>query len=250
MQAKIKFEPKTSSSHLNFSYGSKMGSMSKVHMVYESAFWRDLCLSGSVAGSLEGTKGWLGPTYCEFIADSSPPGKRPGILTAFIAGERNQEIEGWSREDVKKQVLKELCEYFRGKVPDSEVFREFGPSRPEEEPEFFYRNWNTRPWSCGAFTSYLPPNTWFPYGKDGWRKPAWWAQGRDYGRVFYAGTETSERWPGYYDGAIRAGKRAAAGVLSTSKTAFDPKIFDPNRPDDPSFPRWTEETSCLPQAGG
>ena len=36
---------------------------------------------------------------------------------------------------------------------------------------------------------------------------------RPFGRVHWAGTETSTYWTGYMDGAVRAGQRAAAEVL-------------------------------------
>ena len=34
-----------------------------------------------------------------------------------------------------------------------------------------------------------------------------------HGRVHFAGTETSSYWPGYMDGAVRAGEREARRVL-------------------------------------
>jgi monoamine oxidase len=34
------------------------------------------------------------------------------------------------------------------------------------------------------------------------------------GRIHWAGTETSEYWAGYMDGAVRSGERAAAEVLA------------------------------------
>lgn len=34
-----------------------------------------------------------------------------------------------------------------------------------------------------------------------------------YGRIFFAGTETSYRWSGYMNGAVEAGERAAREVL-------------------------------------
>ena len=37
------------------------------------------------------------------------------------------------------------------------------------------------------------------------------------GRIHWAGTETSEKWMGYVDGAIRSGERAAAEVLEVDK---------------------------------
>ena len=36
---------------------------------------------------------------------------------------------------------------------------------------------------------------------------------RPFGRVHWAGTETSTYWTGYMDGAVRAGQRAAVEVL-------------------------------------
>jgi monoamine oxidase len=36
------------------------------------------------------------------------------------------------------------------------------------------------------------------------------------GRIHWAGTETSEVWNGYMDGAIRSGERAAREVLTAS----------------------------------
>jgi monoamine oxidase len=41
------------------------------------------------------------------------------------------------------------------------------------------------------------------------------------GRVHFAGTETAARWPGYLDGAIEAGERAAAEVLARLGAAQD-----------------------------
>jgi monoamine oxidase len=72
--------------------------------------------------------------------------------------------------------------------------------------EFIWFNWNAQEWTGGAFTSYLTPNTWTTSAAIGWREPV--------GNIFWAGTETADRWPGYFDGAVRAGKAAALRVLS------------------------------------
>lgn len=206
--------------HKSFSTTSKMGSMSKVHLVYETAFWRDSCLSGTVVGDKR---------YIEFIADSSLPGSRPGILTAFIAGNRNKEIEGWSKEKVRDMVIGEVWEYF-GK---DDRFKNL--AKNQGQPDFYYRNWNTRKWACGAFTSYLPKGGWTGSGRIGWREPI---GVKATGRILFAGTEASDRWPGYYDGAIRAGKRAAATILGV-----DPELYDPGR--DSSFARKWDRDSDL-----
>ncbi|MGH3723454.1 MAG: FAD-dependent oxidoreductase [Mycobacterium sp.] len=39
-------------------------------------------------------------------------------------------------------------------------------------------------------------------------------QARPVGRVHWAGTETSDRFNGYLEGAVRSGRRAAAEVLA------------------------------------
>lgn len=182
LRNRIKFDPVLDESYTHFSEGSPMGSMSKVHAVYDNAFWRKECLSGSGAGNLK---------TCEFIADSSRPSGKPGVLTSFIAGDRNRELSGFSKKDVEQLVLDDFTYYFG--------------EQARHPKEFEYINWNKAEWTTGAFTSYLGLGVWTKYGKVGWRKPI--------GDIFWAGTETSDRWPGYFDGAVRAGKKSAMAVL-------------------------------------
>jgi monoamine oxidase len=182
--------------YTDFGKRSVMGGMSKVHAVYDKAFWRDHCLSGSAAGNLGKSAGPYGNdsgalNVCEFIADSSPPGGRPGILTSFIASGLN---ERYPTEDAVRPLVLEDFAYY------------FGP-RACNPREFVYYNWNDQSWTCGAFTNHMGTNVWTKYGESGWRKPA-------DGQVFWAGTETSDEWPGYFDGAVKAGMRAAGECLN------------------------------------
>ena len=76
------------------------------------------------------------------------------------------------------------------------------------------QDWNAEPFSGGAFTSFLTPGTWTSHARlaanpQGGPAPA------DHGRVLWAGTEVSPRWPGYFEGAIEAGERAASGIGAT-----------------------------------
>jgi monoamine oxidase len=187
LRKKIKFDPPLSLSYTGFMNGSPMGSMSKVHAVYDRAFWRDKCLSGSAAGNLK---------TCEFIADSSLKSGEPGILTSFIAAERNHCLRDASEAEVQELVLRDYAYYF---------------GEAALTPKKFYHvNWDTEMWTGGAFTSFLLPNIWTLYGEQGWREPV-------DKKIFWAGTETSDRWPGYFDGAIRAGIRAAGEVKDQVK---------------------------------
>jgi monoamine oxidase len=182
-----------------FNDGSPMGSMAKVHAVYERAFWRDACLSGSGASNLK---------TCQFIADSSPPGGSPGILTSFIAADRNKQLTKcfddlhYSDEQVKcavrELVIQDYVRYFGD---NAEVARRIR----DDMKDFIYFNWNEQTYTGGAYTCYMKPEIWTTLAEKYWRKPV--------GDIFWAGTETADRWPGYLDGAIRAGKAAATAVL-------------------------------------
>ena len=87
--------------------------------------------------------------------------------------------------------------------------------RPEvwvgEPLELVEQPWNSDAWSGGAFTSFPAPGSWSSHarlaaGLEGGPGPA------SHGRVLWAGTEVSPRWPGYFEGAIEAGERAAAAA--------------------------------------
>lgn len=177
LRAGITFSPALPPTHMGFIQRSPMGSISKIHAVYPEAFWRKQCLSGIGTGNLQ---------TCEFIADSSPENGKPGILTSFIAGSRNIELSNKSKQEIRNLVLMDFAHFL-------------GPN-VWKEVQFVHVNWNQEKWTSGAFTTYLPPGVWSTYSS-GWRDPV--------GNVFWAGTETSEYWPGYFDGAVRAGLRAA-----------------------------------------
>lgn len=60
----------------------------------------------------------------------------------------------------------------------------------------------------------MTPGTWTAFGRF-LRPPA-------DDMVFWAGTETAMQWPGYFDGAIRAGEQAADDVLQALATLPSP----------------------------
>jgi monoamine oxidase len=69
---------------------------------------------------------------------------------------------------------------------------------------YFDTTWATEPWSRGCPVGIHPPGLLLAYG-DQIRAPQ--------GRIHWAGTETSNYWNGYIDGAVRSGERAAKEVL-------------------------------------
>jgi monoamine oxidase len=75
---------------------------------------------------------------------------------------------------------------------------------PARSPvDYFDHNWITEKWSRGCPTGNLAPGLLRKHGP---------ALRTKHGRVHFAGTETSDYWIGYMDGAVRAGERAAREV--------------------------------------
>ena len=71
--------------------------------------------------------------------------------------------------------------------------------------EYFDMNWAQQPWSHGGPTAIMGPGTLLRFGH-ALRTPV--------GRIHWAGTETSDFWQGYMDGAVRSGERAADEILA------------------------------------
>jgi monoamine oxidase len=175
----IRFSPALPPDWTSLLQRSPMGAMVKVLALYRRPFWREQGLNGLGIGNL--------PTL-ELTVDSSPPGG-PGILVGFIAGARAVRWQRLGERQRRQAVLADLATWW-------------GPLAFEPE-ELVLHNWNEEAWSSGAFTSFLAPGAWTTYGQV-WQQP--------HGRVFWAGTEASSRWPGYFEGAIEAGLAAADQV--------------------------------------
>ena len=105
----------------------------------------------------------------------------PAILLAFVVG---GEAVRWSArpEDERR----------------AEVLAAFGNEQPVA---YFEVDWGIDTWSGGCVAG-LPPHALAEGAR--WREP--------HGRIHFAGTETAREWPGYMEGAIEAGERAAREV--------------------------------------
>jgi monoamine oxidase len=87
------------------------------------------------------------------------------------------------------------------------ILREFATmfgAEAYKPTDFIETMWTNEEWSRGCPVALYPPGTMLAYG-DQIRQPV--------GRIHWAGTETSNFWNGYMDGAVRSGERAAREVL-------------------------------------
>ncbi|HEV7846712.1 MAG TPA: FAD-dependent oxidoreductase [Thermoleophilaceae bacterium] len=157
------------------------GTLLKVTAVYDRPFWRDAGLNGT-AVSLNG------PVNATF--DDSPPDGSPGVLFGFVGGDEARAHRSKSRAGRRAAVLNNFADYFGAAA--------LHPAR------YFETDWPAAKWSRGGPVGIAGPGVLLGHGP-ALREPV--------GRIHWAGTETSNFWNGYMDGAVRSGKRAAREVL-------------------------------------
>ena len=158
-----------------------MGSVIKVQVVYETPFWREDGLNG-LAFSLDDA--------LSVTSDNSPPDLSCGVIVGFFEGEHARHASTLTLEERKKLAVDTLVTLF-------------GP-RAAEPVEYVDKDWTEEEFTRGCYGGRLGAGVWTQYGA---------ALAEPCGRIHWAGSETSEVWNGYMDGAVRAGRRAAREVL-------------------------------------
>jgi monoamine oxidase len=181
LAGRIAYDPPLPAQRDQLTQRMPQGSVIKAMAIYERPFWRDDGLSGQATSE-------TGPA--RFVIDNSPPDGSPGVLLAFLEGDRARRLGQLPPDDRRREVVAGLT-------------RVFGP-RAGNPVRFVERNWAEEPWSRGCYGGYMPPGAWTSYGP-ALRTPI--------GPLHWAGTETAEVWCGYMDGAVASGERAAREVL-------------------------------------
>jgi monoamine oxidase len=164
-----------------------MGAVIKVMAVYDTPFWRDAGLSGQAASDR---------LPLSVVFDNSPSSGSPGVLLGFLEGRHATDAAALSTADRRKLVLDCFTRYFGDRA-----------GRPEHYVE---QDWTAERYSGGCYGAFTTPGTLSRFGT---------ALRRPVGSLHWAGTETATRWTGYMDGAIEAGQRTAAEVLTALRDA-------------------------------
>ncbi|MET0602341.1 MAG: FAD-dependent oxidoreductase [Baekduia sp.] len=172
------------------------GSLTKVEAVYPTPFWRESGLSG---------QGVSDSGLARVPYDNSPPNGSAGVFFAFIGGKRHAEWSALSPADRRARVLDDFVRFT-------------GDERARTPDEFLEKDWTTEKWSRGCPVGHFGPGVLAKHGAQ-LRAAA--------GRIHFAGTETSDYWLGYMDGAVRAGERAAKEA-GTSLRAASPRLEPPD----------------------
>jgi monoamine oxidase len=162
-----------------------MGSVTKVHALYDEPFWREDGYNGQMVAN----DGVVSSTF-----DDSPHDGSHGAIVGFIAGDDCRRMEPADPELRRQAIVSDLT-------------RAFGPraGRPIEVVE---QHWPGEPFTGGGPVAVSSPGALTGFGP-ALREPV--------GALHWAGTETATAWCGYLDGALSSGLRAAAEVMAALK---------------------------------
>ncbi len=161
---------------------SPMGAVIKCFIAYEKPFWRDAGLNGQSISSVSK----FASTF-----DVTAPGNPRGVLCGFFDGGPAMEWADKSPEEREARAIEDIA-HVLGPEANSPI-------------EYVEQNWPREAWSTGGYACVPGPGVTSVFG-DAIRQPC--------GRIHWAGTETSDVWSGYVDGALRSGDRVAEEVLA------------------------------------
>ncbi len=178
---RVEFAPNLPPPRTQLGQRMPWGSYIKCTAIYDEPFWRDDGLNG------EGVSD-VGPATTTF--DNSPIDGSPGALLAFVSGPEALALQPLPEGERRDAVLAGLA-------------RLYGP-RASTPSEWIEQDWAREAYTGGGPVCFMPPGVWTGFG------PALTAL---VGPIHWAGTETADVWPGYMEGAVRSGDRAAAEVL-------------------------------------
>jgi monoamine oxidase len=180
---KIDFQPALPANRIQLIQRMPMGTVYKCYAVYDKPFWRENNLNG-LASSDEG--------YVSVTFDNSPKDGSKGIMMGFVLANKAKLFSNLKENERKREVISQFTKFFGEKAAT---------------PEFYIdKCWADEEYSSGCYAGFMPTGVWTSLGEH-LRKPC--------GNIHWAGTETSEIWNGYIDGAVRSGERVATEIINS-----------------------------------
>jgi len=160
-----------------------MGTVWKTYAIYDRPFWREAELNGLSATN----EGYVTVTF-----DNSPKDASKGIMMGFVLGNQAKAFNQLSQEERKASAL--------------DTFARFYGEKARKPLKYLDHSWAEEEFTRGCYAGLMPTGAWTSLGKV-LREPV--------GNIHWAGTETSDIWNGYIEGAIRSGERVAQEILKS-----------------------------------
>ena len=181
LAGRIDYQPLMPTSRDQLTQRMPMGNVWKTYAIYDKPFWREAGLNGLAATP----NGNITVTF-----DTSPKDGSKGILMGFVLGNQAKAFSELTPEQRKAEAIDAFTTFFGKKA-----------SKPTQ---YLDHSWTAEEWSRGCYAGIMPTGVWTTFGK-ALRQPV--------GNIHWAGTETSDIWNGYIDGAVRSGERVANEIL-------------------------------------
>src|SRR5688572_17773628 len=178
--AEIAFDPRVPQPQWRAIKTLRYGPSTKTHLEFERPFWRRPGRPRAFATSLPVGAVWDG---------SEAQASKSSLLTLLAGGSASAATQRLLAEG---KLLRKLEWLGRGRLLSRHSV-----------------SWEAYPWARGAY-AYFDPNY------DPALRPL---LAHPFGRVFFAGEHTSLMWPGYMNGAVESGLRAANEVLAMTTPA-------------------------------
>ena len=182
LAGRIDYQPLMPANREQLTQRIPMGAVWKTYAIYEKPFWREDGLNGLAAAD----SGFANVTF-----DNSPKDGSKGIMMGFVLGNQAKAFSNLSELERKTSILETFATFYGEKALKPQLYLD--------------HCWADEEFSRGCYAGVMPTGAWTSLGK-ALREPV--------GRIHWAGTETSDIWNGYIDGAIRSGERVAKEVLA------------------------------------
>lgn len=181
LTGKINYMPAMPANREQLVQRMPMGTVTKTFAVYDKPFWRERGFNGLCATN----EGFATVTF-----DNSPSDGSKGIMMGFVLANQSKKFMELDPGTRKAEILKSFSNFYGEQALNPE--------------QYVDHSWAEEAFSGGCYAGFMPPGVWTSLGES-LKKPV--------GNIHWAGTETSDIWNGYIEGAIRSGERAAAEVV-------------------------------------
>lgn len=182
LAGRLRYTPALTADRDLLTQRTPMGTAIKMMLVYDTPFWRSEGLSGMAVSDRD---------VPQLMFDNSPEDASCGIILGFVEGVPARRWLRESRDVRRAEAIQTVVECF-------------GP-RAAHPSDFIELSWTEEEFSRGCYGGTMPPGAWISYGA-ALREPI--------GRIHWAGTESATSWPGYVEGALQAGERAAVEIIA------------------------------------
>ncbi|KAF2671665.1 hypothetical protein BT63DRAFT_177032 [Microthyrium microscopicum] len=199
LAARIHYSPLMPASRVRLTNGMRMAAVGKAIAIYDSPWWR-----GNNSGQVLSDEGGARATF-----DNSPnplPGStKPayGALMAFLEADEMRRLDTLSDAALEKEVINDYVKYFG--------------SRAANYSQFVFKRWDHDDWARGGPVALPGMGVLSAHGR---------ALVEPVGGIHWAGTETSDYWIGYMDGAVRSGERVAREVVASFRRNASREVGD------------------------